>query len=254
MKDAYAAIDPNIWSDPWFIDLDNAHKLVFIWLLTNKDRRNCAGIYDVHRHTIATGSVQTPEDTDKALKVFADSGKIYYEHNYIIIANWMKRTTYNTDDVRNYVIRHINSLPRSIKDKHPDIINHILEKAGQVSGQGPAQGSGQGGIVNRNKNRNLNKNSNPPTPLVAVEKPKAHLQNSAKVRDDGRSEWGRGVWISDAEWKSMEDTYGLEMLWDAVGAAEQQFASDQKEKTGPYVRAILKRMKEEKDGKHSKRS
>ena len=141
-KTSFAQIDPNIWDDPWFIDLpSDSHRLLFISLFTNR-HKNCTGIYEIHKRTICNGF--SPELVDEALAIFAESGRIFYEEGYIIIANWMKRTHYNTPEVRTYAINHINSLPSSIKERHGDIIDAILDRAGQGGGQDPAQGGGQG--------------------------------------------------------------------------------------------------------------
>ena len=175
-KTSFAQIDPNIWDDPWFIDLpSDSHRLLFISLFTNR-HKNCTGIYEIHKRTICNGF--TPELVDEALAIFAESGRIYYEEGYIIIANWMKRTHYNTPEVRTYAINHVNSLPSSIKERHSDIIDAILERAGQGGGQDPAQGGGQGrgqgGNMKYeigNKKYEIRKKDAPQSPLSVSEPP-----------------------------------------------------------------------------------
>ena len=175
-KTSFAQIDPNIWDDPWFIDLpSDSHRLLFISLFTNR-HKNCTGIYEIHKRTICNGF--STDLVDEALAIFAESGRIYYEEGYIIIANWMKRTHYNTPEVRTYAINHVNSLPSSIKERHSDIIEVILDRAGQGGGQDPAQGGGQGRGQGGNKKYEIgnkkyeirNKNT-PQSPLSVSEPP-----------------------------------------------------------------------------------
>ena len=175
-KTSFAQIDPNIWDDPWFIDLpSDSHRLLFISLFTNR-HKNCTGIYEIHKRTICNGF--SPELVDEALAIFAESGRIFYEEGYIIIANWMKRTHYNTPEVRTYAINHINSLPSSIKERHGDIIDAILDRAGQGGGQDPAQGGGQGrgqgGNMKYeigNKKYEIRNKNTPQSPLSVSEPP-----------------------------------------------------------------------------------
>lgn len=168
-KTSFAQIDPNIWDDPWFIDLpSDSHRLLFISLFTNR-HKNCTGIYEIHKRTICAGF--SPELVDEALAIFAESGRIYYEEGYIIIANWMKRTHYNTPEVRTYAINHINSLPSSIKERHSDIIEVILDRAGQGGGQDPAQGGGQGRGQGGNMKYEIGNNNTPISPLSVSEPP-----------------------------------------------------------------------------------
>jgi len=174
-KTSFAQIDPNIWDDPWFIDLpSDSHRLLFISLFTNR-HKNCTGIYEIHKRTICVGF--SPDLVDEALTIFAESGRIYYEEGYIIIANWMKRTHYNTPEVRAYAINHINSLPSSIKERHGDIIEVILDRAGQGGGQDPAQGGGQGRGQGGNMKYEIGnkkyeiRNKNTPLPPLSVSEP-----------------------------------------------------------------------------------
>lgn len=181
-KTSFAQIDPNIWDDPWFIDLpSDSHRLLFISLFTNR-HKNCTGIYEIHKRTICAGF--SPELVDEALAIFAESGRIYYEEGYIIIANWMKRTHYNTPEVRTYAINHINSLPSSIKERHGDIIDVILDRAGQGGGQDPAQGGGQGGGQGGNMKYEIGNNNTPISPLSENPDIKAVNDEIARLRKE----------------------------------------------------------------------
>jgi hypothetical protein len=181
-KTSFAQIDPNIWDDPWFIDLpSDSHRLLFISLFTNR-HKNCTGIYEIHKRTICAGF--SPELVDEALAIFAESGRIYYEEGYIIIANWMKRTHYNTPEVRTYAINHINSLPSSIKERHGDIIDVILDRAGQGGGQDPAQGGGQGRGQGGNMKYEIGNNNTPISPLSENPDIKAVNDEIARLRKE----------------------------------------------------------------------
>lgn len=251
-KTTYAAIDPAIWDKPWFIDAPNPYKLVFIWLLANK-HKNCTGIYEVHLRRIAEGSSQTLEDTQSALDHFTRIGKVFYEDGYIIIANWHKRSHYNNQDVRNFVIHHISTLPTSLTTNHPDIIAALLEKCGQGSdhhpGQGGRQGTGHSRIVNMNTNMNMNNN------------PPISPQGKSEVEDPEKIVTVNGVLMRNRE------VYALVELMGGDDAAYQRITKKvrayyDKKNTDPDdgYKACVKFWKneqqwklEESDGKHPNR-
>lgn len=246
-KTTYAAIDPAIWDKPWFIDAPNPYKLVFIWLLTNK-HKNCTGIYEVHLRRIAEGSLQTLEDTQAALEHFTQIGKAYYEDGYIIIANWHKRTHFNNQDVRNFVINHLSTLPTSLTTNHPDIISALLDKCGQGGRQTPGQGGRQGRIVNMNMNMNRNRN-NPPTPPVKTE------TGTFTKADEAEDElWEKKGYGNIAEAVGVKDKMWVRVSWidriqatypntykDAVKKALRKQAEEGRKMANPegYIEAIL---------------
>ena len=253
-KTSFAQIDPNIWDDPWFIDLpSDSHRLLFIWLFTNR-HKNCTGIYEIHKRTICAGF--SPELVDEALAIFAESGRIYYEEGYIIIANWMKRTHYNTPEVRTYAINHINSLPSSIKERHGDIIDVILDRAGQGGGQDPAQGGGQGrgqgGNMKYeigNKKYEIRKKDALSTPPVKTET--ATFTKADKADDElwetkGYGNIAEAVGVKDKMWvrvswiENIQSTYP-NTYKDAVKKALRKQAEEGRQMANPegYIEAIL---------------
>ena len=253
-KTSFAQIDPNIWDDPWFIDLpSDSHRLLFISLFTNR-HKNCTGIYEIHKRTICAGF--SPKLVDEALAIFAESGRIFYEEGYIIIANWMKRTHYNTPEVRTYAINHINSLPSSIKERHGDIIEVILERAGQGGGQDPAQGGGQGrgqgGNMKYeigNKKYEIRNKNTPPTPPVKTETAtftKADEADDELWEKKGYGNIAEAVGVKDKMWVRVSWIDRIQATYpntykDAVKKALRKQAEEGRKMANPegYIEAIL---------------
>lgn len=139
----YAQLSQDFWTDNYILDLETPAKLLFVYLLTNS-HRNTTGIYEIHLRTVAYETGLELTAIKECLSDFAHAGKVFYEEGHIILANRPLHTSFNNENVRNFVVKHVNSLPASIQENHPDLLSALLNLAiGNVE-TGVDQPLGQG--------------------------------------------------------------------------------------------------------------
>lgn len=142
----YAQLSQDFWTDNYILDLETPAKLLFVYLLTNS-HRNTTGIYEIHLRTVAYETGIELTAIKEHLSDFARAGKVFYEEGHIILTNRPSHTSFNNENVRNFVVKHINSLPASIQENHPDLLNALLSLANGNVELGVEVGVGQGGSV-----------------------------------------------------------------------------------------------------------
>jgi len=124
------SVNTHFWQDNYIIDLDPIEKLIFLYLLTN-EQTNMLGIYELHIRRI---SFDTGIDKDMVLKVFdrfEEKGKAKYLDGYVILRNFIKHQSYNTN-MQTSAINTWNELPLNIlKDSFCKPIAKGLEAFGK---------------------------------------------------------------------------------------------------------------------------
>jgi hypothetical protein len=87
----FRKIHTSFWSDPFIQDLDNDHKLFYLYLLTNEKTKQC-GIYEISKKQISFELGYSIDRVSKLLTYFVKTGKIMYseETKEIAIKNWNK--------------------------------------------------------------------------------------------------------------------------------------------------------------------
>jgi hypothetical protein len=87
----FRKIHTSFWSDPFIQDLDNDHKLFYLYLLTNEKTKQC-GIYEISKKQISFELGYSIDRVSKLLTYFIKTGKILYseETKEIAIKNWNK--------------------------------------------------------------------------------------------------------------------------------------------------------------------
>jgi hypothetical protein len=87
----FRKIHTSFWSDPFIQDLDNDHRLFYLYLLTNERTKQC-GIYEISKKQIAFEIGYSIDKVSKLLAYFIKSGKILYSETTkeIALKNWMK--------------------------------------------------------------------------------------------------------------------------------------------------------------------
>ncbi len=114
MADKSRSINTKIWDDPYFQELSSNEKLLFIYLLTNP-MTNLLGIYEITLRRISFDIGIGKETISKHLKHFAKDKKVFYKDNFIIITNFLKNQSLNTN-MKLGVSAIFNKLPISLKD------------------------------------------------------------------------------------------------------------------------------------------
>ena len=87
----FRKIHTSFWSDPFIQDLDNDHRLFYLYLLTNEKTKQC-GIYEISKKQMAFELGYSIDRVSKLLAYFIKSGKILYSEGTkeIALKNWMK--------------------------------------------------------------------------------------------------------------------------------------------------------------------
>lgn len=123
----YRQIHPEIWSDPWFLELTPNQKLIFIYMFSN-DRSSLSGLYEI---SIKQISFQTgiPEDEIAAfIDKCQQDKKIIRHKNIFFVVNLLKRHFSNSAKVLIRIKKDIDS----IQDCEPKRV--CIEKYSEMIG------------------------------------------------------------------------------------------------------------------------
>ena len=87
----FRKIHTSFWSDPFIQELDNDHRLFYLYLLTNEKTKQC-GIYEISKKQISFELGMSIDRVSKLLSFFIKSGKIMYSETTkeVALKNWMK--------------------------------------------------------------------------------------------------------------------------------------------------------------------
>lgn len=87
----FRKIHTSFWSDTFIQDLDNDHKLFYLYLLTNERTKQC-GIYEISKKQISFDLGYSIDRVSKLLKYFIDTNRIMYSEptKEIALRNWTK--------------------------------------------------------------------------------------------------------------------------------------------------------------------
>jgi hypothetical protein len=85
----YRQVHTHIWKDGWFLDLEPAHKLFFIYLFSN-ERASISGLYELPRRVMSFESGLTLTEIQDAFDAFAEAGKALYQDGVVWVVNLRK--------------------------------------------------------------------------------------------------------------------------------------------------------------------
>lgn len=110
----FRKIHTQLWSDPFFSELDNEKKLFYIYLLTNEKTKQC-GIYEISKKHICFDLNISLEKVNKLLNFFIGKGKLQFSDstNELAIKNW-KKYNYSTSPK---VVKCIESELKLVKNR-----------------------------------------------------------------------------------------------------------------------------------------
>jgi len=110
----FRKIHTSFWSDPFIQDLDNDHRLFYLYLLTNEKTKQC-GIYEISKKQISFELGYSIDRVSKLLAYFIKNDKILYSEatKEVALKNWMK---YNASTSPK-VVSCIKSELCSVKDR-----------------------------------------------------------------------------------------------------------------------------------------
>jgi len=110
----FRKIHTSFWSDTFIQDLDNEHRLFYLYLLTNERTKQC-GIYEISKKQMSFDLGYSIDRISKLIKYFIKIGKILYSEDTkeIALKNWNK---YNGSSSPK-VLSCIQSELKQIKDR-----------------------------------------------------------------------------------------------------------------------------------------
>lgn len=107
------SINTVIWSDTWFELLNPEAKLLFIYFVTN-EKTNMLGVYEISIRKVSFETGIKEPNIIKYLNDFEKEGKIKYNHNRVLLLNFLKHQNYNFNMMKS-AIRIYNELPKELK-------------------------------------------------------------------------------------------------------------------------------------------
>ena len=121
-----------MWDDVWFEELDPLDKLVWIYLLTNKNT-NMLGVYELSMKRMSFEIGLPLERIKKAFESFETLKKAKYINGYIVLYNWIKNQSYNTN-MKKSALNEYQNLPNNVKLSIKERFDLILtESFGSLS-------------------------------------------------------------------------------------------------------------------------
>lgn len=110
----FRKVHTQIWSDPFFSELDSEKKLFYLYILTNERTKQC-GIYEISKKNICFDLSMSLDKVNKLLMYFIKLGKLQFSDstNEIGIKNWAKYN-YSTSPK---VLKCIESELKEVKNK-----------------------------------------------------------------------------------------------------------------------------------------
>lgn len=108
----FRSLNTKFWDDTYIVNLDPIEKLLYLYFLTNPLTDLC-GIYELPLRRI---SFDTGIDKDMVLKIinrFSDDEKIYYFDGWVVIKNFLKHQSMNSN-MKKGVERTLENIPEKI--------------------------------------------------------------------------------------------------------------------------------------------
>lgn len=122
----YRQVHVHIWKDSWFLDLEPAHKLFFIYLFTN-ERASIAGIYELSKRVMAFESGLTFSEIDAAFEAFTAAQKAFYDDGVVWVVNLRKYHETKSPKVQKCIADDISSI-KSCKIKSMYIDRYGIDR------------------------------------------------------------------------------------------------------------------------------
>lgn len=107
------SVSTSFWSDPFIEELTPIEKLLFLYLITN-EKTNMLGVYEASNKKISFETGIELYMVSNALKRFETLGKVKRIGNWIILVNFLKHQSFNTN-MKKSAIDAYNDLPKELK-------------------------------------------------------------------------------------------------------------------------------------------
>lgn len=133
-------IKTNIWSDAWFVALNERAQRLFLYLITNEHTR-ISGFYQLPMFKIVAQMGWDEKETLKQFKLLEPKA-IYFE-GWVVLPNYQRhQNVANNPKVQLAIDRELGEVPQSVLNRKSEIINHNSVGMDRVSIGYPAQENG----------------------------------------------------------------------------------------------------------------
>lgn len=105
----YRQIHPEIWGDPWFVELTSDEKLLFIYMFSN-ERTSLSGLYEISKRQISFDTKLSNSMVSATLEKFHNDKKIISDNNIYFVVNQFKRHFSRSPKVITRVRKDIDSI------------------------------------------------------------------------------------------------------------------------------------------------
>jgi hypothetical protein len=106
----FRQIHTKIWKDEWFIELDPGEKLLFIYLFSN-DLASISGFYKIPIRVIMNETGLDRDFIIKALQLFSDTGKVFYENGCVWVVSMEKYHANSSETTQKKVSKDVDMIP-----------------------------------------------------------------------------------------------------------------------------------------------
>jgi hypothetical protein len=106
----YRQIHVSIWKDEWFLDLEPAEKLLFIYLFSN-EATSLAGIYKLPMKVIEFETGLSRQFIEDTLSKFQLVGKVLYENGIVWVTNMRRYHETKSAKVQTRILSDIALIP-----------------------------------------------------------------------------------------------------------------------------------------------
>ena len=124
----YRQIHPEIWSDPWFLELTPNEKLIFIYMFSN-DRTSLSGLYEISVKQILFETGVPEQDFIDLIEKCKRDKKIVRDENIFFVVNLLKRHFSRSSKVITRIKNDVGCIPdcepkRVFMDKYSQLIGY----------------------------------------------------------------------------------------------------------------------------------
>lgn len=112
--DAKRMVNTGVWSDTWFEELECDEKLLWLYLLTNR-QTNLIGVYEIGIKRISNETGIEINRLATVMERFANSRKAFHSGKYIVIPNFLRHQTLANPNMEKSALSLFDSLPDEVK-------------------------------------------------------------------------------------------------------------------------------------------
>lgn len=112
-----------LWEDDYFNNLTTAEKLLFIYLITN-EKVDIIEVYEITTRKIMFDTGLSDETVRNAKNKIAESGKILFNGNYVLLRNAGKYQNFTGKSNETAKTKSFGNLPTEIQRWYIEIIGH----------------------------------------------------------------------------------------------------------------------------------